>query len=632
MSAQYVVRILVVDDESSVRDAYREVLENTVSSASSSTIERLRAKVLGGVEERRRMPGVHSSPIRFELVLCDGAEAAVKSVRAANAAKRPFAVAFLDMRMPPGPDGLWAAKMIRALSPKTEIVFCTAYSDVDPDAIAQQVPPADKLFYIEKPFHPFEVRQLATALGSKWRAESSLMRLAYFDALTGLPNRQSFRSRLAAALDTSRNTECAAAVLYIDLDDFKRINDTLGHDAGDELLCVVSERLRVSLRADDEVARSNSSDPSAELARLGGDEFVVVINDIGGQADAGVVAQRIIRSLTKPIQIGGHDVLITPSIGIAIYPADGETADDLCRHADIAMYAAKRSGPAQFEFYDATMSAGALQRLTLETKLRGALAAAEFSLHYQPQFDLQSGLISGMEALIRWKNSELGSVPPSEFIPILEAMGLILPVGEWVLRTACAQQREWCAEGLPSIRMAVNVSAVQFTDAQFPMLVAKVLEETRIDPTALELEITESTVMHDEARSIAMMEQLKRLGVTLAIDDFGTGYSSLGRLRELPVDRLKLDRSFVSHIVTRGSDRTIAEAIVSMAKTLHLDVVAEGVEEFPQLLLLQEQKCQSAQGYLFSRPLPAAEARQFLERLRESSDGTRTQRLRRLVI
>ena len=520
---------------------------------------------------------------------------------------------------------------IRALDPEIEIVLCTAYWNVDPSAIAAQLPPADKLFYIEKPFHPFEVRQMATALGSKWRAERDLKLLAYFDTLTGLPNRESFRRRLIGMLDTARSADRPLAMLYIDLDNFKRINDTLGHGIGDELLCVVAERLRSSLRAPNESAHTGVPAGRSVLARLGGDEFAILLTDLAKPCDAGIVAQRIINSLLKPIKLDGHEILITPSVGIAVSPADGTCAEELSRHADLAMYFSKRKAPGQFAFYDPLMSAGALQRLTMETKLRGALERDELSLQYQPQFDLQTGLIAGVEALLRWNTPDLGPVPPSEFIPIAEATGMIFPIGEWVMRTACAQQRAWTDEGLPSIHMAVNVSACQFMSADFPSLVLTIIQDTGIDPAALELEITESALMNDEARSMKTLQELKALGVMLSIDDFGTGYSNLARLREFPVDRLKIDRSFVAHIATRSSDSTIAEAIIAMAKTLKLGVVAEGVEDFQQLLQLQEHQCHLAQGYLLSRPLRAADARQLLARLAAQMEGTRTQRLQRLI-
>jgi diguanylate cyclase (GGDEF)-like protein len=631
LTSQQSIRVLVADDEAKIRDAYREVFEDPKLSSSRTMIQNLRARVLGAGQSDAPAKADPPRRTRFELVFCDGAQSAVAAATEACAASRPFAIVFLDMRMPPGPNGLWAAEQIRALDPEIEIVLCTAYSDVDPAAIASHLPPADKLFYIEKPFHPFEVRQMATALGSKWRAERDLKLLAYFDTLTGLPNRESFRRRLIGMLDTAQSADRPLAMLYIDLDNFKRINDTLGHGIGDELLCVVAERLRKSLRAPEETGRAGVSAGRSVLARLGGDEFAVLLTDLAASTDAGIVAQRIINALLKPMQLDGHEILVTPSVGIAVSPADGTSADDLSRHADLAMYFSKRKAPGQFAFYDPLMSAGALQRLTMETKLRGALDREELSLHYQPQFDLQTGLIAGVEALLRWNTPDLGAVPPSEFIPIAESTGMIFPIGEWVLRTACAQQRAWTDEGLPSIHMAVNVSACQFAKADFPSLVLTIIQDSGIDPAALELEITESALMSDEARSMKTLKELKALGVLLSIDDFGTGYSNLARLREFPVDRLKIDRSFVANIATRSSDSTIAEAIIGMAKTLQLDVVAEGVEDFQQLLQLQAHQCHLAQGYLLSRPLLAEDARQLLARLAGQREGTRTQRLQRLI-
>jgi len=631
-SAHNLIRVLVADDEAKIRDAYREVFEDPKVASSRTVIEDLRAKLLKTSSADRHAAADHAGRARFEVVFCGGAEAAVAATQEASAANRPFAMVFLDMRMPPGPDGLWAAFRIRAIAPEIEIVLCTAYSDVDPAEIAVQLPPADKLFYIEKPFHPFEVRQMATALGSKWRAERDLRLLAYFDTLTGLPNRESFRRRLVGLLDTAQSSGRPLGMLYIDLDNFKRINDTLGHSSGDELLCVVAERLRACLRPSDDAARTALVPGRTLLARLGGDEFAVILPILNDPADAGVIAQRVIHALMLPLRLGTHEILVTPSVGIAMSQTDGISADELSRHADLAMYFAKRKGPGQFAFYDATMSAGALQRLTLETKLRAALDAGEFSLQYQPQFDLHTGLISGVEALLRWTNADLGAVPPAEFVPIAEATGMILPIGEWVLRSACAQQREWETEGLLPVRMAVNVSAIQFTHAEFTEMVASVIRDTGMNPASLELEITESTIMSDEQRSAETLAALKALGVSLSIDDFGTGYSNLARLRELPVDRLKIDRSFVSHIATRSDDRTIVEAIVAMAKKLELDVVAEGVEDFQQLLQLQEQKCHLAQGYLLSRPLSASDMQKFLQRLSVQVDGSRTQRLRRLIV
>ena len=464
-------------------------------------------------------------------------------------------------------------------------------------------------------------------------AEERIRRLAYFDALTGLPNREHFRGRLATALALAQRQGHMMALLCIDLDNFKRINDTLGHSVGDQLLCMMASRLRETLRADEAVdAAHPDGAPLDNLARLGGDEFMVLLPQIVSADEAGAVAERILRALTRPMRLAQHEVLVTPSIGVAVYPLDGIDHETLVRNADLAMYFAKRQGPGMFAFFDPTMNTGALKRLTVEAKLRNALANGELSLHYQPQFDLGTGVISGMEALLRWTNAELGSVPPSEFVPIAVATGLILPIGEWVLRTACAQSKAWRDEGLAVARVAVNISGPQLSHRDFPQLVARVLKETGLPPHLLELEITESVVMQDEGWTEQVLRELKSLGLSIAIDDFGTGYSSFSRLRQFPIDRLKIDRSFVQHVHSNAEDRAIASAIIAMARTLQLEVVAEGIEDFAQLVLLQEQRCNLAQGFLLGRPLPPAEARQLLRRLSEPSEGTRTQRLKRLIV
>ena len=626
------IRVLIADDEAEVRDAYRQILLEADMSGETAVFRNLRDRLFTKPAADQTIKKLTSRNTIFVPVFCSGAEEAVAAVRDAVAADDPFAVAFLDMRMPPGPDGVWAAARIRELDPAIELVLCTAYSDVDPAEMGSIVPPEEKLSYLQKPFHPHEIRQMTISLASKWRAEHRIVKLAYFDTLTGLPNREQSRNRLQSALTAAKQSERMLAVLYLDLDNFKRVNDTLGHAVGDELLCLVAARMRHSLRAD--VGADADDDPSPRsnhIARLGGDEFIVILPGIGSAEDAASVAERLINELQQPMRLALHTLVITPSVGIALYPSDGMDVDTLLRNADLAMYFAKRKGPGMHAFYAAAMNDHALRRFTLEGKLRGALERGEFTLHYQPQFDVGTGAVSGMEALLRWNHEELGNVPPLEFIPIAEETGLILPIGEWVLRTACLQAKAWCDEGLPLSRIAVNVSGQQFALKEFPSVVAGIIKETGIDPTMLELEITESVVMKDESWAEQALLQLKELGVLLAIDDFGTGYSSFGRLRNFAVDRLKIDQSFMTSLIDCSDDRAIAAAIISMSRSLRISVTAEGVESFPQLLFLQEHDCQEAQGYLFSRALPAGEAQGLLRRAAESTAGTRTQRLRSLI-
>jgi diguanylate cyclase (GGDEF)-like protein len=626
------IRVLVVDDEDEVRDAYRQILLEADVTRDLAAFHDLRTRLFRKADAPA--PAAQAAPrgATFDPVFCDGAEAAVVAVKEALGQEQPFAVVFLDMRMPPGPDGVWAAARIRELDPAVEIVICTAYSDVDPCEIGGIVPPEEKLSYLQKPFHPHEIRQMTIALASKWRAERTVVKLAYFDALTGLPNREQSRNRLVGAIEAARQHERTLAVLYLDLDNFKRVNDTLGHAVGDELLQVVAARLRHSLRYGD--SRGNDSSAVArpgDLARLGGDEFLVLLPNIRKPADAGVIAERIIAALRVPMQLAMNSLVVTPSVGIATFPNDGADAETLLRNADLAMYFSKRKSPGTYSFYDAAMNANALQRFTIEDKLRGALERNEFTLNYQPLFDIRTGQISGMEALLRWTNEQLGVVPPSEFISVAEETGLILPIGDWVLRQACAQAKAWHDDGLPLVRMSVNVSGQQFALREFPAQVDAILKETGLEASKLELEITETLIMNDETWAEQAINQLKALGVALAIDDFGTGYSSLARLRRFAVNRLKIDRSFVTSLNECSDDRAIAAAIIAMSRSLRIDVTAEGVENLSQLMFLQEHDCHEAQGYLLGKALPAADAVQLLRRVDAVLEGGRTQRLKALI-
>lgn len=619
------IRVLVTDDEVDVRDAYRQILADPAVDGSLERLQRLQARLFSPGHQGRTPA---ASQAAFEPVFCNDAESAVAAVRQSVAANDPFAVAFLDMRMPPGQDGAWAASGIRTLDPAIEIVICTAYSDTDPAAIGRLVPPEEKLSYLQKPFHPHEVRQMAISLASKWRAEHRIVKLAYFDPLTGLANRSQFLSRLQSAVLASGASGRPMAVLFLDLDNFKRVNDSLGHGAGDELLCLVAARLRRTLRHDDSPGAVYSS---GHIARLGGDEFVVILPDLANVEDAGILAGRLIEELQAPMQIAKHSLVITPSIGIAVFPTDGNNADSLLRNADLAMYFAKRRGPGTYAYFDPQMTTAARQRFAVEQQMRGALQRGEFSVHYQPLFDVDNGTLAGFEALLRWTNPELGMVAPAEFIPIAEETGLIGELGAWVLRTACMQASAWRDQGLPPARLAVNVSSQQFASREFPQLVASIVRESGIDPAYLELEITESVLMKDEAWAKQAFALLKSIGVSLAIDDFGTGYSSLGRLRHLPVDRLKIDKSFVTNVIDCAEDRGIVMAIIAMAGSLSMQVTAEGVENLRQLMFLQENRCQEAQGFLFSRAVPPEEAGALLRRAADSADGSRSTRLRSLI-
>ena len=437
-------------------------------------------------------------------------------------------------------------------------------------------------------------------------AEERIHHLAYYDALTNLPNRTLLTKLVDQALTVAQRSKLHGCVLFIDLNRFKMINDTLGRQIGDELLRDVAQRFRSVLRDQDLVAR------------LGGDEFAVGLFDISQHYEASMVAHKLLAALSAPFLIGGHDLRVGGSIGISVYPQDGADAETLLRLADIAMYRAKQGGGDadgdHIAFYSQDMNQGMQERMRIESGLRHALGNGQLLLHYQPKFSIASGKIIGAEALVRWLHPERGLVPPAEFIPLAEATGLVVQVGEWVLEAACAQAQQWKQAGLPPIRLAVNVSAREFTSA-LPGRVQETLVRYGLEPSWLELEITESTLMHNIDRVIGIMDRITALGVTLSLDDFGTGYSSLSYLKRFPIDTLKIDRSFTTGIPSDASDCAIATTIISIAQQLHHKVIAEGVETAEQLAFLKSSGCDEVQGYLFSRPLPAVA---FEKALREN--------------
>ena len=423
-------------------------------------------------------------------------------------------------------------------------------------------------------------------------AEQRIRELADYDVLTGLPNRRLLRERFEQLLAAAEREKSEIAVIFLDLDHFKRVNDSLGHSVGDELLCQVARRL-------DSVVRRIDT-----LARLGGDEFIFAMPGFHTAA-AAEVARRLVEVFSRPFEVAGHELTVTPSLGISIYPHDGGELETLLRNADTAMYRAKEIGRNAFQFYASEMNTTTLDRLLMESNLRRALVQNEFILHYQPLVNLETGLIIGVEALIRWLHPELGLIMPDRFIHVAEETGLINPIGDWVLCEACRQAKAWCDDGVPPICMAVNVAPVQFRQAGFVEMVAGALATSGLDASRLELELTERTVMHDADINLGTLSALHRMGVELSLDDFGTGYSSLAYLKRFPVGKLKIDRSFVNDLETDPDDWAIASTIVSMGRSLRMTVLAEGVEKVEQLALLRKMGCDMAQGYYFSRPMSA---------------------------
>ena len=437
-----------------------------------------------------------------------------------------------------------------------------------------------------------EAQQLAEQLQS---TKVELDHRAHHDTLTDLPNRILLQDRLSQAIDLARRQGKQLAVMFMDLDQFKHINDSLGHAVGDQLLQSVAHRLVGCVRQSDTISRQ------------GGDEFVLLLPQIEQAEDAALSAQKVLVALAPPHHIDGHDLHIGVSIGISLYPGDGQDAETLIKNADIAMYHAKENGRNNYQFFAQSMNARAVQRQSVEASLRRALERQEFVLHYQPKINLHSGAIVGVEALIRWQHPERGLLLPAQFVPIAEDCGLIVPIGRWVLREACSQAQAWLQAGLPPITVAVNTSAVEFRAPDFLENICSTLETTGLAPRYLELELTESVLMRDAEATNAMLHALSALGIKLAVDDFGTGYSSLSYLRQFPIDTLKIDQSFVNQITHNPDDATLVRAVISMGKSLKQRVIAEGVETSEQVTFLRDQQCDEGQGYYFGHPV-AAEA------------------------
>jgi diguanylate cyclase len=604
-------RILVIDDNVSIHEDFRKILCGGLTSvATLSQAERL---LFGDAEAAAAGPA-------YQIDCVSQGQHGLQRVERAVADGQPFAVAFVDMRMPPGWDGLETIERLWKADSELQIVICSAHSDYDWGDVVDRVGHSDKLLILKKPFEPIEVLQCASAMTRKWQHERTLQRhveslertitarterleaanrqlrhLATHDALTGLPNRILLDDRLAQAIAHAGREQQQFAVLVLDLDRFKLINDSLGHRAGDALLREVGQRLTAAVRGIDTVAR------------IGGDEFVLVLNPIASQAEAEEVGQRIIAGLQQPLRLSGIDVRTSPSIGVALYPRDATSGETLIARADAAMYCAKQRGRGSLQCFASGMDATTRERVKLESDLHTALALGQFELYYQPKADTTTGKAHSAEALIRWRHPQHGLILPDEFIPAAEESGLINSIGEWVLREACRKCKEWQLDGLPLQRVAVNVAASQFRHGNLLEVIRRALDDAGLEARHLELELTESAVMINPEESAEILEHLSRMGVLVSVDDFGTGYSSISYLRRFPIDKLKIDRGFVKDLMTRKEDASIVRAIISLAHGLRLKVIAEGVETAEQLQFLQNLGCDQYQGYHFSPPLPALE-------------------------
>ncbi len=462
-----------------------------------------------------------------------------------------------------------------------------------------------------------------------------LRELANYDSLTGLPNRALFRDRLAQAMNRAQRSREPLALMFLDLDRFKVVNDSLGHEVGDRLLLHVAQQLTQCLRSVDSVLRCGGSEQST-LSRLGGDEFTVIAETVGSMENARLVAQRLLEALSAPFVVGDEEIVIGASIGISMYPTDDVDLDSLIRHTDMAMYRSKSLGRGMFTFFSDDLNEAVSTRLSLEGRLRRAVEREEFLLHYQPKVDLNSGEVTGVEALLRWHCPSLGMVRPDRFIAVLEDTGLIVPVGAWVIRAACAELARWDRLGLPPLRLAVNMSARQFRHQHLGALIEETLCENEIDSRRLEIELTETLLMEDNEASRNMFANFSRIGVRLAIDDFGTGHSSLAYLKRFNIDTLKIDRSFVSELPDDPDDVAISSAVIAMGHSMRMKVVAEGVETQRQADFLRELGCDQMQGYLISRPLPGPDFilwhRAHVANLREQRRGVSSALSQRLPL
>ena len=727
-------RLLFVDDEVEILNGYAAALGQSKMdkgqySRDHGRLSELSSQLFGDAP-------IDSPTSEFELCLCHQAIDAIKAVEHAAHVQRPFAAAFIDIRLPPGPDGVTLAEFIRAIDPHINIIIVTGFSDLSPEDITKRIPPTDRLLYCQKPLHTAEVRQLAASMSAKWLAEKHLfaartqmehvlsstkvvlygcgstrpghitfisenvaavfgyrahdfiehpelfngcihpedriMRqtalaelgdgggnaatvyrfqaaegdwrwvsdqvklvcagpdqpseqvgcliditdrrhdedriryLAYHDSLTGLPNRALMRMMLDRTLAVAARYERTVAVLYLDLDHFKSVNDSHGHAVGDELLKEAARRIGSVVRSGDTVSPNIGEEvyDGSMVSRLGGDEFVVILTDIGCPVDAALVARRIREVLVPPFIIGaeGEEVAVSASIGISLCPDDGTDAETLLNRADKAMYLSKDNGRNTTNFFTKQLGEKAERRLTLETKMQRSLYSGDFSLQYQPKIDIANDTIIGVEALLRWTHPELGVIAPSEFIPVAESSGLIIQIGEFVLREAMLQAKRWLATGISPLMVAVNVSALQFRQQGLIERIKSLLLETGLPANYLTLELTEGVLIGDED-SVRLLNQIGDLGIQLSIDDFGTGYSSLSYLQRFPVKELKIDQAFIRDIHDNTKDAAIVRAAIALGHSLGIRIVAEGVENKAQMAFLREHSCDEAQGYYISRPL-----------------------------
>jgi diguanylate cyclase (GGDEF)-like protein len=612
-------RILTIDDNDAIHGDFRKILSN---SAGPSKLSSKKAALFGADDAAQSSPKV-----QFEVDSALQGQEGLQRLKDAMSQGRPYSVAFVDMRMPPGWDGLQTIQKLWEVDADLQVVICSAFSDYSWDEISTKLGLTDRLLILKKPFDPAEVTQLAIALSEKRELRLAaklkmeqleqmvsdrtmeLTQLALHDKLTGLPNRAQFNARLGKAVRRAcENSEYTYAVLFLDFDRFKIINDSLGHEAGDKVLKGIAERLTAAL------ALAGPVVGDAMAARLGGDEFTILIDGAPDTLNPSAFADNLLRLLAGAYNIEGREVVCTASIGLTSSQLHYDSAEKALRDADTAMYHAKAAGKARYAFFDRKMHEAVTTRMELENDLRHALQNNQMRVHYQPIVELATGQLKGFEALARWNHPRRGQVPPLQFIPCCEEIGLIQPFGMWILTEACKQLRTWQTKypQFADMTMSVNLSAQQLKMPDLVPQISGVLAKTGIRPESLVLEITESAMIEDAEVAILVFTQIRELGVKLHLDDFGTGYSSLSSLHLFPLNGLKIDRSFMISLGARRDYRAVVQAIIDLAKHLGMKLIAEGIETGEQATLLKSMDCDQAQGFFFSCPGDTAQAEKFI--------------------
>jgi diguanylate cyclase (GGDEF)-like protein len=618
---QSVRRILVIDDNTDIHEDFRKTLSRK---SFGVDLEDDEAFLFGS------QPVVETQSREFDIDTASQGHLGLAMVEAALREGRPYQLAFVDMRMPPGWDGVETISRLWQADPSLQVVICTAYSDYSWDQIVEKLGITDRLLILKKPFDDAEVCQLASAMTGKWlvtqqaqikiddmevlveKRTAELRDVALRDTLTSLPNRIFFNDLLSRSIALHRrDPQRMFAVFFLDIDRFKIVNDSLGHHIGDRLLISIAERLCKAHRKEDVI----TSMTECTAARVGGDEFLILIEGIKHYHDAMTVAERLLGVLAEPFKVDDHTIKITASIGITTSAQSYATLDEMIRDADTAMYRAKAAGKNRFVIFDTRMHEDALLRLAMENDLRVAIENAELRLVYQPIVHLGSGCVYGFEALVRWQHPTKGVVSPLDFIPLAEEIGIIVPIGEWVLREACLELARWRRlPDLGNLFISVNLSRKQLGHPHLVESIRDIIQQTGLPASAIKLEITESAIMEDMDHAVTILGQIRDLGIDLHIDDFGTGYSSLSCLHNFPVAGMKIDRSFINNVVDNPDYAAVVNAIVTLAHNLRLGLIAEGIETAEQMSMLKTMGCDLAQGYFFQRPVSCDQALEYAQK------------------